>query len=153
MSKEFQSILRGNFKTKIDDKGRIKIPTAFKRTIVEEYGSELYITSLTGENVRIYPFPVWMDLEKKLLKLPSMHPTKMKFLDRSNYFGQMGTMDDQGRVLIPQVLRERARMDGEVAVLGQLKYLEVWNDELFQEKRLAAPFTDDDLRLLSELGL
>jgi len=153
LNRELQNILRGSFITKVDDKGRIKIPTAFKRIILEEYGPNLYITSLTGESVRIYPFPVWAEIEEKLLTLPSMHPTKLRVVDVSSYFGQIATMDKQGRVLIPQKLREEARMEGEVAVLGHLRYLEVWNDQLFREKRLAVPLTEEDLRILSELGI
>ena len=57
-------MLRGNLYTKIDDKGRLKIPTAFRALIAEKYGEALNVTSVTGESVRIYPMPVWVRIEE-----------------------------------------------------------------------------------------
>ncbi|MEE3202047.1 MAG: division/cell wall cluster transcriptional repressor MraZ, partial [Acidobacteriota bacterium] len=67
-------MLRGNFCARIDDKGRLKIPTAFRALIGGKYGEALYVTSVTGESVRIYPMPVWLGIEEKLAKVPSTHP-------------------------------------------------------------------------------
>ena len=58
-------MLRGNFSAKIDDKGRLKIPTAFRSLVAEKYGDSLYVTSVTGESVRIYPMAVWAGIEEK----------------------------------------------------------------------------------------
>jgi MraZ protein len=118
-----------------------------------KYGRELYITSLTGEHVRIYPMPVWLDLEQKLADVPSTNPSKARFLDRVNYYGQTGELDTQGRVLIPPRLREAATMNGEVDVLGQSIYLDVWNHDRFLLKLQREPFTDDDARALSGFGI
>ena len=146
-------MLRGNSPAKIDDKGRLKIPNAFRTVIQEEHGREVFVTSLTGDSVRIYPMPVWQGVEAKLAKMPSAHPSRLRFLDRVNYFGQVAEFDDQGRVLIHGRLRESASMAGEVDVLGQYDYLEVWNHERFVAKLQREPFTDDDARALSDLGL
>ena len=62
-------------------------------------------------------------------------------------------MDAQGRFVIQPVLRDAARIEGEVAVLGYLKYLEIWNNDLFRERILDQPVTDEDRRVLAELGL
>ena len=78
-------VLRGNFSAKIDNKGRLKIPTAFRSTIEETYGSLLFVTSLTGDSVRIYPMPVWIGIEEKLARVPSTHPSRSRFLDRVNF--------------------------------------------------------------------
>jgi len=85
--------------------------------------------------------------------MPSTHPARLKFLDRVNFYGQAGEFDAQGRVLIPPRLREVAGMAGEVDVLGQVDYLEVWNHERFLAKLQREPFTDDDARALSEFGI
>jgi MraZ protein len=77
----------------------------------------------------------------------------MRFLDRVNYFGQVGECDSQGRVLIPGRLRESAGMAGDVDVLGQVEYLDVWNHERFLAKLQREPFTDDDARALAEFGI
>jgi MraZ protein len=146
-------VLRGNVAAKIDDKGRLKIPTAFRAFIEKEHGPQLFVTSLTGDSVRIYPMPVWIAKEAALARVPSSHPVRAKFLDRVNYFGQAGEFDAQGRVLIHGRLREAAGMAGEVDVLGQYDFLEVWNHDRFLAKLQREPFTDDDARTLAEFGI
>ena len=61
--------------------------------------------------------------------------------------------DSQGRVLIPVRLRETATMSGEVDVLGQVNYLDVWSHERFLTKLQRDPYTDDDARSLAEFGV
>jgi transcriptional regulator MraZ len=146
-------VFRGNAPARIDDKGRLKVPNAFKSLLESKYGRELFLTSLTGEHVRIYPMPEWLKIEEKLGRMPSTHPSRLRFLDRVNYFGQAAELDAQGRVLIPQRLREAATMNGEVDVLGQVNYLDVWNHERLTTKMQRDAYTDDDARALSEFGV
>lgn len=148
-----EAVLRGNAPAKIDDKGRLKVPNGFRARIQEAYGRDLFVTSLSGDSVRIYPMPVWQAIEQKLAAMPSTHPARKKFLDRVNYFGQVADIDVQGRVLIPSRLRDSASMVGEVDVFGQYDFLEVWNHERFLAKLQGEPFTDDDARALSEFGI
>lgn len=144
---------RGTYTAKIDDKGRLKVPTAFRTLIERQYGAPVFVTSLTGEYVRIYPLAVWAAVEAKLARMPSAHPSRAKFLDRVNFFGQMAELDTQGRVLIHARLRDGAAMTGEVDVFGQYDYLDVWNHERFTSKLQREPFTDDDARALAEFGI
>jgi MraZ protein len=146
-------VLRGNYAARIDDKGRLKIPNAFRSLVETKHGKEVFVTSLTGEYVRIYPMPVWLELEEKLARMPSTHPARLKFLDRVNYFGQTSEFDVQGRVLIPSRLRESAGMSGDVDVFGQVAYVDVWNHERFAAKLQREPYTDDDARALSDFGV
>lgn len=146
-------MLRGNSPAKIDDKGRLKVPNGFRAAIQDTHGRELFVTSLTGDSVRIYPMPVWLDIERKLAAMPSTHPARQKFLYRVNFYGQVAELDPQGRVLIPPRLRDRASMTGEVDVLGQQDFLEVWNHDRFLARLAAEPFSDDDARALSEFGI
>jgi MraZ protein len=146
-------VLRGNYAAKIDDKGRLKIPNAFRALVEEQQGKEVFVTSLTGEYVRIYPMPVWVALEEKLAAVPSTLPARLKFFDRVNYFGQAAEFDQQGRVLIHPRLRESAGMSGEVDVFGQYAWLDVWNHERFVSKLQREPYTDDDARALAEFGI
>jgi len=148
-----KAVLRGNYTAKIDDKGRLKIPTAFRTLIEAEHGAELFVTSLTGEDVRIYPMPVWLALEERLGRMPSTHPSRLKYFDRANYFGQDSEIDTQGRVVLPARLRESAGMSGDVDVLGQYDRLDVWNHERFLAKLSREPYTDEDARALSEFGI
>jgi MraZ protein len=146
-------VLRGNHAAKIDDKGRLKIPNAFRALIEKTHGAELFVTSLTGESVRIYPMPVWQALEQKLANTPTTLPARIKFLDRVNYFGQTAEIDAQGRVVIHPRLRETAGMDGEVDVFGHYDRLEIWNHERFITRLHGDPYTDEDAKALSEFGI
>ena len=146
-------MLRGNHTARIDDKGRLKIPNAFRGLIEGQHGVDVFVTSLTGEYVRIYPMPVWMALEEKMAKVPSTHPARLRFFDRVNYYGQTAAFDNQGRLIIHPRLRDSAGMAGEVDVLGQYDYLDVWNHERFVAKMQREPYTDDDARALAEFGI
>lgn len=145
-------MLRGNAPAKIDEKGRLKVPNGFRVAIQDEHGRELFVTSLKGESVRIYPMPVWIEIERRLAQMPSTHPARQKYLDRVNFYGQVTELDPQGRVLIPPRLRESALMTGEVDVLGQQNYLEVWNHDRFLT-RLKEDFTEDDAKALADYGI
>ena len=147
-------MLRGNYTARIDEKGRLKIPTAFRRHIEEKYSTqEVYVTSLNGDCVRIYPLPEWESIEQRLALLPSMDPARRKFLDRTNYYGQQATIDGQGRVLVHPLLRKAAGVVGDVAVLGYLTYLEVWELERFERRLLSDPYTEEDEAAIARLGI
>jgi MraZ protein len=146
-------MFRGNHPTRVDEKGRLKVPAEFKRLIDEKYGAQFYITSLDGKVAQVYPFEEWQRIEEKLARLSNFNPTKKKFLNRTNYYGQLVEIDGQGRVLIPALLRESAEIKGEVAVVGNLTYLEVQSIEAYKKDIEENPFTQDDEKTLDELGI
>ena len=146
-------MLRGNAPATIDAKGRLKIPTAFRRAIEDKHGSDFFVTSIDGAGVRVYPFPVWLEIEKKIAGLPSLDPAVDHLQDLFSYYGAEASMDKQGRLLIQQHLRESAEMKGEVAVLGKANYLEVWNNERFLTRLQANPLREEERRILAALGL
>ena len=146
-------MFRGNHPTRVDEKGRLKIPAEFKRVIDEKYGQQFYITSLDGRVAQVYPFEEWERIEQKLAALSNFNLTKKKFLDRTNYYGQQVEMDGQGRLLLPQLLRESGQIKGEVAVLGNLTFLVVRNLELFKREIEEEKFTPEDEKTLDELGI
>jgi MraZ protein len=146
-------VFRGHEQARIDDKGRLKVPNVFRSFLESKYGRELFLTSLTGEYVRLYPMPVWLEIEDRLAKVPSTHPSRLRFLDRVNFFGQAAELDTQGRVLVPARLRETAAIAGDVDVLGQYNYLDTWNHDRLQAKLQRDPYTDEDAKALSEFGL
>lgn len=135
--------LRGNCPAKVDEKGRLKIPSVFLDEL-KEYGNRFYITSPTGETARIYPMKVWSEIEDKLAQLPSANVAKRKFLMRTSYFGQVAELDGQGRLLLPAVLREAAQTLADVDVFGALNYLEVMNHTRVLDKLKSEPYTDED---------
>jgi MraZ protein len=131
----------------------LKVPAEFKRVIDEKYGTQFYITSLDGKVAQVYPFEEWERIEQKLAGLSTFDPTKKKFLSKVNYWGQVVEMDGQGRLLMPQLLRDSAQIKGEVSVTGYQTYLEVRNLESYRKQVEEDRFTSDDEKKLSELGI
>src|SRR6202161_2013138 len=136
-------MFRGNHPTRVDEKGRLKVPSEFKRVIDEKYGTQFYITSLDGKVAQVYPFEEWERIEQKLAALSTYNPTKKKFLARVNYWGQTVEMDGQGRLLMPQLLRDSAQIKGEVAVTGNLNRLLVRNLESYRKQVEEEKFTPE----------
>jgi len=146
-------MFRGSAPTKIDDKGRLKVPTDFRRFIEERYGVDLFVTSVLGDSALLYPLSVWEEVEARLQAMPSTDRTKSRFLERVSYYGQQVSLDGQGRILIPLILRESAGMNGDVVVSAQLDHLVVWNHDRFVARLEEQPFTEDDFRALAERGI
>ena len=146
-------MFRGSAQAKIDDRGRLKVPTVFRVELEKTYGSEVFITSLVGESALLYPLAAWEEIEARLAALPATNRSKERFLERVNYYGMQGGLDSQGRVLIPQILRSCADLNSEVVVSARLDHLEIWDHERFQKKLVDEPFTEDDFRALDELGI
>lgn len=146
-------MFRGSAPAKIDDKGRLKIPTDFRRVLKERFGDEVFVTSIHGDSALVYPLPVWEEIEARLAALPSSNPTKRRFLQRINFFGQQGKQDAQGRVLLPQLLREKASLVGEVVVSAQLDHLVVWGRDEIERRLEEEPFSEEDFLALTEHGV
>jgi MraZ protein len=146
-------MLRGSSLAKLDEKGRLKLPAAFRALLEPTFGTDFFVTSLRGDSVRIYPMEVWLRVEERLSRASSLNPSVMRFKNAVNYFGQSSPMDAQGRILIHPLLRERADVRSEVVVLGQQDFLEVWNRNVFEERLQADPLTDADLGALADLGI
>lgn len=145
-------MLRGNAQARVDEKGRLKIPAHFREFIQKKYGSEFYVTSLDGQFARLYPLPVWLDIEGRLETLPTFDPVIMRFKEAVTYYGASATMDKQGRLLIHPQLREKSKIVEEVCLLGQLTYLDVWNRKKLDERVASRTFSDEDLKVLSDRG-
>ena len=147
------SVLMGHSPAKIDEKGRLKVPASFRKIIEDKYGNECFITSTDGERALVYPLPVWFDFQARLAKVPSTSQAKIKMLERVNYFGQVASIDGQGRVLVPAVLRNVAGIAEDVVVLGSQDHLIVWNEERIQKRLGDAPLTDEDFKELELHGV
>jgi MraZ protein len=144
-------MFRGSHITRVDEKGRLKLPAEFKRQIDEEYGGQFYITSRDGRVAEIHPMREWEEFEKKLAGVPTFNPAKQKLLKWINYFGQLAEMDGQGRVLLPQTLREKASLMAEVVVYGCEGHLKVENHDQYEQDM--QPMTLDDNIELSKVGI
>ena len=148
-----EPVLMGHAPAKVDDKGRLKIPANFRKVIEEKFGSDCFITSTDGERALIYPMPVWFDFQGRLSKVPSTSMPKAKLQEKVNYFGQTGTIDTQGRVLIPAILRDVAGIAEDVVVIGDADHLIVWNGEKIHQRMAEMPLTNDDWKELELHGV
>jgi len=153
MATKRKNNLRGSTLATVDEQGRLKIPTMFKDILVNKYGYEFFVTSLTGENVFVYPLSVWEAHEERLLKTASLNSPRNKYLDRVNYYGMEVTMDKQGRILIPATLRDSAAIRGELRVLGKIDRLDIWNEQRFAKLISEQGLMDEELMRLSDLGI
>jgi MraZ protein len=136
---------------RVDQKGRLKIPVTLL-SMLKKSGTELYVTSEDGCSVRIYPMEVWNQVEERLERLCSHNRNNQKLLVRAKYFGRAVTMDKQGRVLIPIVLRSSAQMKGAVDIFDYLNYLEVWNHAQFLKDLKSSPITAQEEKTLNRLS-
>ncbi len=146
-------MLRGSAQAKVDEKGRLKLPSGFRALIEPKYGSNFFVTSMRGDCVLVYPLEVWARIEERIARAPSLSPAIMRFRKAVNAYGQDAVMDGQGRILIHPYLRDKAGTRGEVLVLGMTDHLEVWNRAAFEQGMEASPLTDEDLNELSKLGI
>ncbi|HLO65464.1 MAG TPA: hypothetical protein VK188_00495 [Holophaga sp.] len=151
--------LRGNAPATVDEKGRLKLPSTFKADL-ETFaqgeglvGMRHYLTSLDGKGARLYPMPVWEAIEARLASVPGTNPAKRRFLEVTAYYGSEVEPDAQGRFVIPPILREAAQLTGEVAILGQMDHLAIWNRSGFERRLAADPLTTEDLAALADLGI
>lgn len=142
---------RGSAPARLDEKGRLKVPNLFRQQIEEAFGPDLFVTSLHGKNVLLYPMPIWQALEEKLAALPAIHRAKSKFLERVNYYGQNGSLDGQGRVLIPQILRDASRLPADVVVTGNIDHLVVSDRGALESRLSSEEFNAADYDELSKL--
>jgi MraZ protein len=125
-------MFRGNHPAKIDEKGRLKLPSAFKALMDAANVTQFFVTSTNGKFAEVWPLPEWEKIEAKLARASTMDDDADAFRDLVNYYGQQVEMDNQGRVLLPQILRGKARLDGEVIVIGKGNLLAVHNREAFE---------------------
>ena len=142
---------RGSFVLRVDDRGRVKIPSQYLSILSEQYGNDLYITSLNGDRVLIYPLKVWEGIEQSIEKIKIRAPEIQEYISRTSYWGNESEVDSRGRVLIPPELRKSGQLDGNLRILGQIDHLVVWNEEMYKQESLSGKFTDEKLQTVARL--
>ncbi len=119
----------------LDAKGRIAIPTRYRERLQEICASQLVITADKDRCLLIYPKPIWREIEEKLNDMPSFDEAS-RSLQRL-YIGnaQDIDMDGQGRILLPQELRKFASLDKKIALVGQIRKFELWDEETWNARQ------------------
>jgi MraZ protein len=144
-------MFRGNHPAKVDEKGRLKLPAAFKQLLDAQSVAQFYITSADGKSAEIWPLPEWEKREQALAEFSTLDDAVQKYLNLTSYYGQQVEIDNQGRVLLPQILRGKAKLDADVTVFGKMVYLEVHNREVFEQNLAANEMTTDDRKALASI--
>jgi MraZ protein len=144
-------MFRGNHPAKVDEKGRLKLPAAFKQIVDAQNVTQFYITSVDGKSAEVWPLPEWEKREHALAEFSTMDDAVQKYLNLTSYYGQQVEMDNQGRVLMPQILRGKAQLDGDVTVFGKMVLLEVHNREIFEQNLAANELTTDDRKAVAAI--
>ncbi|CAM2006231.1 division/cell wall cluster transcriptional repressor MraZ [Acanthopleuribacter pedis] len=140
--------LRGHAEARIDEKGRLKMPSVFKKNLESTYGSTLFVTALTDEYLQIYPIQVWEEIEARVNALGAMHPLKRKFLTRANRCGAEVEMDSQGRVSIKTNQRSQVGILQDVVLIGCTDHIELWPGEAVSELDGQDDFSAEDFMTL-----
>ena len=142
-------MFRGNHPAKVDEKGRLKLPAAFKQLLDAASVTQFYITSTDGKSAEVWPLQEWEKREQQLAEFSTLDPAVDKYLDLTSYYGQQVEIDNQARVLLPQILRGTATLDAEVTVFGKLTYLEVRNREIYEKELPAKSMTEENRQALA----
>ena len=146
-------MFRGRHEHTIDPKGRVSIPARFREILSKKYDERVVITNFDSCLVA-YPYEEWVQLEEKASSLSMVKKETRAFM---RFFFSSATecsLDKQGRILIPQTLRDYADLSKDVVLVGQLKKIEIWSKERWNEEILKAHENFDQISdVLSELGL
>lgn len=119
-----------------DEKGRMGFPTRYRERLKVDCNNQLVITIDTEERcLLIYPLPVWEGIEAKLSNLPSLNPQARRIQRLLLGHATEVDMDAQGRVLLPPLLREYARLAKKLILLGQGNKFELWDEDTWQARR------------------
>ncbi|MEJ1297957.1 MAG: division/cell wall cluster transcriptional repressor MraZ [Candidatus Sedimenticola sp. (ex Thyasira tokunagai)] len=122
-------MFRGATKLNLDAKGRLAIPTRYRERLQERCASELVVTIDKDHCLLIYPLPEWQVIERKLMQLPSFNPAARNLQRLLVGNATEVDMDGQGRVLLPQNLREFAGLKKQAMLVGQANRFELWDEE------------------------
>ena len=146
----------GNPTSKLDERGRLKMPAEFKTFTERKYGkgfNAFYITSMDGESAEIYPMPVWLERQKKIFAMPQSNKARGVLLTKYSLYGDRADMDPQGRMQIPEELRNKAELTGEVKVSGEGSLIRVTSLKKLRQKAESDELTPEMLDSLGDQDL
>lgn len=137
-------MFRGVFVVSLDAKGRLAVPAKYRERLQASCNAQLVLTIDRDRCLLLYPEPEWVLIEEKLRALPAFDPTARAI--QRLYIGnaQEVEMDAQGRILLPQYLRDFAALERRVAIVGQGSKLEIW-DEARWHMRTEAALNDESI--------
>ena len=141
-------VFRGANKVTLDAKGRMVLPTRYRERLVERCQGNVVVTVDRDECLLLYPLPDWEEIERKLMRLPTLNPQARRLQRLMVGHATDVELDGQGRLLVPPKLREFAHLDRNVILIGQGTRFELWDEQRWNERRddwLRAPDAPADL--------
>ncbi len=121
---------RGQFEHQLDDKGRVSLPSAFRRGGVDTF----VLVQLQDAYLTLYPEAKWEEVEERLMDFGASDEASMNVVRRVMSHLTEVTPDKQGRILIPSALQEAAGLEGSAVLLGVQNRIEIWNPERLRDK-------------------
>jgi MraZ protein len=152
-------MFRGVQTGSVDDKFRLKMPALVRSALLAKHENPaVFITSLSGEDVRVYPVSEWEAVERRLSQpsenaAPMDGDIKTKILLQANHHGADGALDNQGRILIPAPLREGAGMRGEVHLQWSRNHILVLSADAYRTRMSGAKLAKDELAFAANWGV
>lgn len=127
-------MFRGKYRHNLDEKGRFSLPAKFREVLRVKYGSENLVITNYPECLVAYPVKEWQKIEERLLSLPWDVPEVREYIRFYLGSAEECSPDKQGRILLPQSLREEIKLDKEVVILGMLYHFEIWNPHYLEQR-------------------
>ncbi len=143
-------MFRGATKVTLDAKGRFAIPTRYRERLAARCEGQLVATVDKDYCLLIYPFPDWEEIERKLVRLPSLNKQARRLQRLMVGYATEIDIDGHGRILLPRELREFASLGRQAILIGQGNKFELWDEASWNEKR-DSWLDEDDADLPAEL--
>ncbi len=142
-------MFRGISAINIDSKGRVAVPTRYRQLLELQGQRQLIVTIDTEQRcLLLYPLTEWEIIETKVAALPSFNPAARRIQRLLIGHATEIELDNNGRILLPPLLRDYAGLDKRIMLVGQGKKFEIWSDAEWDGKRdgwLAQSVTSEDL--------
>jgi len=119
----------GTFHYRLDDKGRLTFPPAFRTVLHDTYSDDDLVITRFDRCLNVFPRTVMLQLQARLKRSHSLHGSPIPFLRNMLYGATQCRPDKQGRILLPPKLREYAEIGQEAALVGFMDHIEIWNPE------------------------
>jgi len=135
-------MFRGRYEHSMTEKGRVIVPAKFREVVREKYSEETLIVTNFDRCLAVYPLKEWKEIERKVSELPQFKQEVISFLRYLLGAAIECPIDGQGRILIPQSLRNHARVNRDVVMIGMLTRFEVWAKEVWYEEESKRAFEE-----------
>ncbi|RUO62474.1 division/cell wall cluster transcriptional repressor MraZ [Pseudidiomarina insulisalsae] len=128
-------MFRGAAALSLDDKGRLAIPTKYRKSLMLDCEGQMVFTiDIKQPCLLLYPLPEWQIIEQKLTTLSSMNPAERRLQRLLLGHAEDCQMDKNGRILIAPTLRQHADLEKKIMIVGQLNKFELWSEAAWQQQ-------------------